>query len=84
MAKAAALIATLLLYTPFSAAQLNTLAQAAGKKYFGTATDNPELTDIPYVAQLENTADFHQLTPVSSNSTVSGHIMNIFIYRPIA
>lgn len=65
MAKAAAIIAVLLLNVSFSLAQLNTLAQAAGKKYFGTATDNPELTDLPYVAQLENTADFHQLTPVS-------------------
>ncbi|CAA7269596.1 unnamed protein product [Cyclocybe aegerita] len=47
-------------------AQLNTLAQAAGKKYFGTATDNPELSNTSYVAQLRNTADFHQLTPANS------------------
>ncbi|KJA14513.1 glycoside hydrolase family 10 protein [Hypholoma sublateritium FD-334 SS-4] len=66
MAKTATIIATLLLNVSFSVAQLNTLAQAAGKLYFGTATDNPELTDLPYVAQLENTADFHQLTPANS------------------
>jgi hypothetical protein len=45
--------------------QLNTLAVAAGKRYFGTATDNPELSDSPYVAQLGNTADFNQITAVS-------------------
>ncbi|KXN86049.1 Endo-1,4-beta-xylanase [Leucoagaricus sp. SymC.cos] len=44
--------------------QLNTVAVAAGKKYFGTATDNPELSDSPYVAQLGNTADFNQITAV--------------------
>ncbi|TFK34282.1 endo-1,4-beta xylanase [Crucibulum laeve] len=47
-------------------AQLNILAQLAGKKYFGTATDNPELTNTSYVAQLGNTLDFHQLTPANS------------------
>lgn len=54
----------LLVMVPCIHAQLNTLAMAVGKKYFGTATDNPELTDVPYVAQLGNTSDFHQLTPV--------------------
>lgn len=48
-------------------AQLNTLAMAAGKKYFGTATDNPELSDAAYVTQLGNKNDFHQLTPVCIN-----------------
>jgi hypothetical protein len=46
---------------------LHNLAKAAGKKYFGSATDNPELSDSPYVAQLSNVADFGQITPVSSN-----------------
>lgn len=51
--------------TPFGVvAQLNTLAQSAGKKYFGTATDNSELSNTGYLAQLENTQDFHQLTAV--------------------
>lgn len=55
----------LLATTPFGVvAQLNTLAQAAGKKYFGTATDNGELLNTAYVAQLQNTQDFHQLTAV--------------------
>ncbi|KAG6902858.1 hypothetical protein C0995_010743 [Termitomyces sp. Mi166 len=57
---------TALLALPSTHAQLNTLAVGLGKKYFGTATDNPELSDSPYVAQLENTADFHQLTPANS------------------
>lgn len=64
MTKIAVLSAIFLASLPFSFAQLNTLAQAAGKKYFGTATDNPELTNTAYVAQLENTSDFHQLTAV--------------------
>ena len=40
------------------------VAKAAGKKYFGTATDNPELTDTAYVAELSNINEFGQLTPV--------------------
>ncbi|KAL2869790.1 putative endo-1,4-beta-xylanase [Aspergillus lucknowensis] len=47
---------------PASAAGLNEAATAIGLEYFGTATDNPELTDVPYVAQLNNTADFGQIT----------------------
>lgn len=54
----------LLSIAPFTKAQLNTFAVAAGKKYFGTATDNPELSDSAYVAQLSNTSDFNQITPV--------------------
>ncbi|KDR71506.1 hypothetical protein GALMADRAFT_281768 [Galerina marginata CBS 339.88] len=41
-------------------------AKAAGKKYFGSATDNPELSDTAYVAQLSNTKDFTQITPGNS------------------
>nr|BBC47920.1 xylanase [Penicillium sp.] len=47
-------------------AGLDTAAVALGKKYFGTATDNPELTDTAYVAQLNNTQDFGQITPGNS------------------
>lgn len=39
------LVAGLLFVAPLALAQLNTLAQADGKVYFGSATDNPELTD---------------------------------------
>lgn len=44
-------------------AQLNKLAQAAGKHYFGTATDNPELNNTEYVKILSDTKEFGQLTP---------------------
>ncbi|KZP22769.1 glycoside hydrolase family 10 protein [Athelia psychrophila] len=49
-----------------AASGLNIAAKAAGKKYFGSATDNPELTDLPYVAILSNAGDFGQLTPGNS------------------
>ena len=42
------------------------LAQAAGKKYFGTATDNSELTDTAYTAILDNNKEFGQITPANS------------------
>ncbi|KAJ5871213.1 uncharacterized protein N7529_003566 [Penicillium soppii] len=45
------------------AAGLHTSAVAKGKLYFGSATDNPELTDTAYLAQLSNTDDFGQITP---------------------
>ncbi|EGN91911.1 glycoside hydrolase family 10 protein [Serpula lacrymans var. lacrymans S7.3] len=49
-----------------STVPLNYAAQAAGKLYFGSATDNPELTDVPYVTILNDTAMFGQLTPGNS------------------
>ncbi|KAF9563190.1 endo-1,4-beta xylanase [Agrocybe pediades] len=54
------------LLLPAVSAQLNLFARASGKLYFGTATDNPELSDRPYVAQLKNTLDFAQITPSNS------------------
>lgn len=39
------LAAGFLSLAPLAFAQLNSLAQAGGKVYFGSATDNPELTD---------------------------------------
>lgn len=48
------------------AAGLNTAAKAVGLKYFGTATDNPELSDTAYETELNNTQDFGQLTPANS------------------
>ncbi|EIW84611.1 hypothetical protein CONPUDRAFT_163420 [Coniophora puteana RWD-64-598 SS2] len=44
---------------------LNTLAQGIGKKYFGSATDNPEFTDSAYMAILES-SEFGQITPGNS------------------
>lgn len=52
-----------LVAVPTVSAQLNTLAKAAGKLYFGTATDNPEITDQAYLAILTNTSEFGQITP---------------------
>lgn len=54
------------------ASGLDTAAVAAGKLYFGTATDNPELTDTAYVKQLNNTDDFGQITPGNSQKVVHG------------
>ncbi|KAJ5679892.1 hypothetical protein N7462_008136 [Penicillium macrosclerotiorum] len=45
---------------------LDTAAVALGKLYFGTATDNPELSDTAYETQLNNTNDFGQITPGNS------------------
>ncbi|KAK2605578.1 hypothetical protein N8I77_008407 [Diaporthe amygdali] len=47
-------------------AQLNQLAVAAGLKYFGSATDNPELDDTAYVAILSDANEFGQITPGNS------------------
>ncbi|KAF7902847.1 hypothetical protein EAF00_002750 [Botryotinia globosa] len=48
---------------PLAHGQLNTLAKAAGLKYFGSATDNGELTDAQYTAILSNNSQFGQITP---------------------
>ncbi|RDW68232.1 putative endo-1,4-beta-xylanase [Coleophoma crateriformis] len=48
---------------PFAYAQLNDLAKAAGLTYFGSATDNSELTDTEYTSILSNTSEFGQITP---------------------
>ncbi|KDN59803.1 putative glycosyl hydrolase family 10 [Colletotrichum sublineola] len=45
-----------------SAAGLHELAVKAGKKYFGTATDNPELSDSAYVSILSDSSLFGQMT----------------------
>ena len=50
---------------------LNALAQMQGKLYFGTATDNPELTDTAYTAILDNNMMFGQLAPANSMKWVS-------------
>ncbi|KAI0091083.1 endo-1,4-B-xylanase A [Irpex rosettiformis] len=49
-----------------STAKLNTLAKAKGKLYFGSATDNPELTNTAYVAILSDSTTFGQITPGNS------------------
>jgi endo-1,4-beta-xylanase len=51
---------------PTALGQLNTLAKAKGLKYFGSATDNPELTDTAYVKILSDSTEFGQITPGNS------------------
>ncbi|GJC96142.1 betaxylanase [Colletotrichum higginsianum] len=58
-----ALTAAGLLALPGVSANLHELAVAAGKKYFGTATDNSELTDTAYVEMLKDSKMFGQITP---------------------
>ncbi|KAI0481259.1 carbohydrate-binding module family 1 protein [Xylariaceae sp. FL0804] len=65
-AAAALLMSFLLLLSPPGAeAQLNKLAKAAGKSYFGSATDNSELSNSAYVAILSDTDEFGQITPAN-------------------
>ncbi|KAI1503361.1 family 10 glycosyl hydrolase [Biscogniauxia marginata] len=55
--------AAAVLAIPGASAQLNKLAKAAGKLYFGSATDNGELTDTAYVDILKDSDEFGQITP---------------------
>ncbi|KAJ3919063.1 endo-1,4-beta-xylanase C precursor [Lentinula edodes] len=57
---------TAALPTSTSTAKSNTVAQTAGKKYFGSATDNPEFTDAAYLAILSDNTYFGQITPGNS------------------
>lgn len=57
-------------------AQLDTAAKAAGLLYFGTAVDNPDLSDSEYLVNLE-TADFGQITPANAMK-VSGGISLLY------
>jgi endo-1,4-beta-xylanase len=57
-------LATLVASPAHAASTLNQLAQAQGK-YFGSATDNPELSDGPYTAILGG-GEFGQITPGNS------------------
>ena len=66
---------TLVAAAPQAAAvtELNTLAQQHGKVYFGSATDNPELTNAPYVAILSDRNMFGQTTATNSMKWVRRH-----------
>nr|BAO79520.1 endo-1,4-beta-xylanase [Irpex lacteus] len=52
--------------TELSSAKLQTVATTAGKLYFGTATDNSELSDAAYTAILDDNTMFGQITPANS------------------
>ncbi|KAF2764716.1 glycoside hydrolase [Teratosphaeria nubilosa] len=51
---------------PRTIAGLHSAITASGKLYFGTATDNPELSNSSYTQQLIDTLDFGQITPGNS------------------
>jgi len=55
---------------PAALAQLNELAKAKGLKYFGSATDNSELSDTQYTAILSNINQFGQITPGNTQKWV--------------
>ena len=67
----ASLLCSVLVTTAQNTTKLNTAAKAAGKLYFGTATDNPELTDNPYDAILSDPDMFGIITPGNSLKWVS-------------
>jgi endo-1,4-beta-xylanase len=46
-------------------AQLNQLAKMAGLLYFGTAVDNPGLSNARYLAIARNPDEFGQITPAN-------------------
>ncbi|KAH8819954.1 glycoside hydrolase superfamily [Xylogone sp. PMI_703] len=50
---------------PSAFGQLNQLAKAKGLKYFGTATDNGDLSDSTYVSVGSNIDQFGQITPAN-------------------
>ena len=54
-----------------SGLKLHTIATQKGKLYFGTATDNPELTTTAYTAILNDKTMFGQITAGNSMKWVS-------------
>lgn len=75
------LLAVALAVAPFASAQLNELAKKAGKKYFGTATDNPELSNTRYYEILTDTSEFGCFTP-SNGMKVSDLITCVCTLSP--
>ena len=68
--------------TATSTTPLHEAARAAGKLYFGTATDNPELNDTAYVAKLDNNEMFGQITPANSMKWVSSTVWRL-LFRQV-
>lgn len=58
-------LATLLTAAGPASAQLNSLAKGAGLLYFGTAVDNPSLSNSAYTAIAFNSSEFGQVTPAN-------------------
>ncbi len=63
-----------------STTPLNSAALAAGKLYFGTATDNPELTDAPYVAILQQRSMFGQITAANSMKWACSKTLSLLLF----
>jgi hypothetical protein len=61
---------------------LHTLAVKAGKKYFGTATDNGELNNKDYTKILNNNKQFGQLTPSNGQKVRPPSQIHMPIGRP--
>lgn len=59
--------------TPTASGGLNSIAKAHGLTYFGSATDNGELSDQPYVAILSDNTMFGQITPANSMKWVQSY-----------
>lgn len=58
-------LAALLAAASPATAQLNSLAKGAGLLYFGTAVDNPSLSNSAYTAIAFNSSEFGQVTPAN-------------------
>ena len=87
---AVALAATLATATPTpaalaplatSTAKLNQVAKSKGKVYFGSATDNPELTNTAYVGILSDNTLFGQITAANSMKWVSDYACSICLWH---
>ena len=61
-----------------STALLHQLAKSRGKVYFGSATDNPELTNTAYTANLDNNQMFGQITAANSMKWVRSRVKSLF------
>ena len=81
------LVASAAVSTAATGSELHTIAVSKGKLYFGTATDNPELTDTAYTAILDDNKMFGQITAGNSMKwvgpfpymTAAMHILNEII-----
>ncbi|KAK3342232.1 glycoside hydrolase superfamily [Neurospora tetraspora] len=51
---------------PLASAQLDKYAKLAGLSYFGTAVDNPRLSNEQYMSVLQGSGEFGSLTPINA------------------
>jgi hypothetical protein len=74
-------LAAALLLAGGASAQLNKLAKAAGKLYFGSATDNGELSDSSYMSILKNTNEIGQLVSLPVLFSAMGALWDSLLGR---